>query len=162
VDDDDTDELPNPGSIADPPNTVHAGWYFDLPVTGERVVSDVMIRDGNAIVITFVPEEAPCGIGGDSIVHEMDAATGGRLPTPQFDIGGAAAIDSDDLINIGTEASPDWVAPTGLQKTGRLHLPAILGMGTTEMKYFSSSEGTIKTVRERPARLGVRYWRELE
>jgi hypothetical protein len=30
------------------------------------------------------------------------------------------------------------------------------------MKYFSSSEGTIKTVRERPTRLGVRYWRELE
>jgi Tfp pilus tip-associated adhesin PilY1 len=162
VDDADVDQLPNPGSIADPPNTVHAGWYFDLPLTGERVVTDVIIRDGKAIVISFTPEDEPCSIGGNSIVHEMDAASGGRLLRAQFDIGGAPAIDSEDLINIGTEASPVWVAPTGLQKTGRLHLPAILGMGTTEMKYFSSSEGTIKTVRERPARLGVRYWRELE
>jgi type IV pilus assembly protein PilY1 len=162
VEDADVDELPNPGSIAEPPNTVHAGWYFDLPVTGERVVSDVIIRDGNAIVITFAPEEAPCGIGGDSIVHEMDAASGGRLLTAEFDINADAAIDTADLINIGTEASPVWVAPTGLQKTGRLHVPAILRMETTEMKYFSSSEGTIKRVREQRAKLGIRYWRELD
>jgi len=184
VDDDDTDELPNPGSIADPPNTVHAGWYFDLPLNGERVISDVLVRDGKAIVITFTPVDEPCGIGGNSIVHEMDAASGGRLLRAQFDIGGAAAIvhemdaasggrllraqfdiggaaaiDSEDLIDIG-EASK--VAPTGIQKTGRLHLPAILGMGSTEMKYFSSSEGTIKRVREKPPRVGVRHWRELE
>jgi type IV pilus assembly protein PilY1 len=159
VDDPDIDELPNPGSAAAPPNTVHAGWYFDLPLTGERVVTDVMIRDAKAIVISFTPEDEPCSIGGDSIVHEMDAASGGRLLRAQFDIGGAAAIDSEDLIDIG-EASK--VAPTGIQKTGRLHAPAILPMGTTEMKYFSSSEGTIKRVREKPPRLGVRYWRELE
>ena len=158
VADSDVDQLPNPGSVS---NTVHAGWYFDLPVTGERVVSDVLIRDGNAIVISFMPPES-CSTGGYSIVHEMDAATGGRLLTPQFDINADAAIDTGDLINIGTEASPVWVAATGLRKTGRLHVPAILRMGSTEMKSFSSSEGTIKTVRERPARLGVRYWRELE
>jgi Tfp pilus tip-associated adhesin PilY1 len=161
-DDDDPGELPNPGSDTVPPNTVHAGWYFDLPLNGERVASDVLIRDGNAIVISFTPVDEPCSIGGNSIVHEMNAASGGRLLTPQFDINADDAIDAADLINIGTEASPVWVAPTGLHKTGRLHVPAILRMGSTEMKYFSSSEGTIKTVRERPARLGVRYWRELE
>jgi type IV pilus assembly protein PilY1 len=159
VDDTDTDQLANPGSNADPPNTVHAGWYFDLPLTGERVVSDVMIREGKAIVITFTPEEAACSIGGDSIIHEMDAATGGRLPTPQLDLDSDAVIGSSDLVDIGGGLK---VAPTGIQKTGRLHVPAILRMGTTEMKYLSSSEGTIKTVREVPARLGVRYWRELE
>ena len=118
-----------------------------------------MIRDGKAIVTTFTPEEAPCSIGGDSIVHEMDAAFGGRLLRAQFNIDGASVIDSEDLIDIG-EASK--VAPTGIQKTGRLHLPAILGMGSTEMKYFSSSEGTIKRVREKPPKVGVRHWRELE
>jgi hypothetical protein len=112
-------------------------------------------------VISFMPP-ASCSTGGYSIVHEMDAATGGRLLTPQFDIDADAAIGRGDLINIGTEASPEWVAATGLRKTGRLHVPAILRMGSTEMKYFSSSEGTIKTIRERPTRLGVRYWRELE
>jgi type IV pilus assembly protein PilY1 len=161
VDDAGADQLPNPGSVTDPPNTVHAGWYFDLPVTGERVVSDVIIRDGNAIVISFMPPES-CSTGGYSVVHEMDASTGGRLLTPQFDIDADAAIGTGDLINIGTEASPEWVAATGLRKTGRLHVPAILRMGSTEMKYFSSSDGIIKTVRERPAKLGIRYWRELD
>ena len=155
------DQLPNPGTLTDPPNTVHAGWYFDLPVTGERVVSDVIIRDGKAIVISFVPPES-CNTGGYSIVHEMDAATGGRLSTAQFDINADDAIDIYDLIQIDLGSGPEWVAATGLRKTGRLHVPAILRMGSTEMKYFSSSEGTIKTVRERLARLGVRYWRELE
>jgi type IV pilus assembly protein PilY1 len=163
TEDDDAGELPNPGSDTEPPNTVHAGWYFDLPLNGERVASDVLIRDGKAIVISFTPVDEPCGIGGNSIVHEMDAASGGRLVTPQFDIDADAAIDTADLIEIDIgSGSPEWVAPTGLHKTGRLHVPAILRMGSTEMKYFSSSEGTIKTVRERPARLGVRYWRELE
>ncbi|MBW1614525.1 MAG: PQQ-binding-like beta-propeller repeat protein, partial [Deltaproteobacteria bacterium] len=155
-----TTDPDDPGYNPDP--VANAGWYFDLPLTGERMITDVMIRDAKAIVITFTPEEAPCSIGGDSIVHEMDAASGGRLLVAQFDIGGAAAIDSEDLINIGTEASPEWVAPTGIQKTGRLHAPAILRMGSTEMKYFSSSEGTIKRVREKPPKVGVRYWRELE
>jgi type IV pilus assembly protein PilY1 len=159
VDDADLDEKPNPGSAV---NTVHAGWYFDLPLNGERVASDVLVRDGKAIVITFTPIDEPCSIGGNSIVHEMDAASGGRLLTPQFDINADAAIDAADLIEIDIGSGPMLVAPTGLQKTGRLHSPAILRMGSTEMKYFSSSEGTIKTVREVPARLGVRYWRELE
>ncbi|HUT72184.1 MAG TPA: PilC/PilY family type IV pilus protein [Desulfatiglandales bacterium] len=162
VDDLDFGEQPNPGSATDPPNTVHAGWYFDLPLDGERVASDVLVREGNAIVITFTPVDEPCGIGGDSIIHEMDAASGGRLLRAQFDIDADNLIGSQDLINIGDETNPVLVAPTGLQKTGRLHAPAILRMGSTEMKYFSSSEGTIKTVREVPARLGVRYWRELE
>jgi type IV pilus assembly protein PilY1 len=150
----------DPNAAGDNPDPVaNAGWYFDLPLTGERVVSDVMIRNAKAIVITFTPEEAACAIGGDSIVHEMDAASGGRLSVAQFDIDADAVIDSKDLKDIGDGFK---VAPTGIQKTGRLYAPAILRMGSTEMKYFSSSEGTIKRVREKPPKVGVRYWRELE
>jgi type IV pilus assembly protein PilY1 len=158
---DDGGQLPNPGTLKEPPNTVHAGWYFDLPVTGERVVSDVLIRDGNAIVISFMPPES-CSTGGYSIVHEMDAAMVGRLLIPQFDVNADTAIDIYDRIEIDIGSGPEWLVATGLRKTGRLHVPAILRMGSTEMKYFSSSEGIIKTVRERPAKLGIRYWRELD
>ena len=154
-----TTDANDPAQEPDP--VANVGWFFDLPVSGERVVSDVIIRDGNAIVISFIPPES-CSTGGYSIVHEMDAATGGRLSAAQFDINADDAIGIGDLIQIDPGSGPIWVAPTGLRKTGRLHVPAILRMGSTEMKYFSSSEGTIKTVRERPARLGVRYWRELE
>jgi len=122
---DDFGQLPNPGTLPEPHNTVHAGWYFDLPVTGERVVSDVLIRDGNAIVISFMPPES-CSTGGYSIVHEMDASTGGRLLIPQFDINADAAIDIYDRIEIDIGSGPEWVVATGLRKTGRLHVPAIL------------------------------------
>jgi len=78
----------------------------------------------------------------------------------QFDINGDGVIDQRDLINIGTEENPQWVAPTGIQKAGRLQPPAVLRMGNEEMKYFSSSSGAIATVMEKAVRLGIVYWIE--
>ncbi|MDD2605340.1 MAG: PilC/PilY family type IV pilus protein, partial [Desulfobacteraceae bacterium] len=62
----------------------HVGWYFDLPDTKERVVRDVLIRSGRAIVISTIPNTNPCAAGGSSWLYELDANTGGRLDTPQF------------------------------------------------------------------------------
>ena len=104
----------------------NAGWYFDLPISSERVVSDVLLREGKAIVISYTPEQTPCGSGGSSIVMEMDATSGGRLDHPQFDINEDGVIDDNDRINIGTDDDPVWVAPTGLHASGRLHPPAIV------------------------------------
>ena len=140
---------------------VHAGWYFDLPISGERMVSDVLLRGGKVIVITFVPEQTPCGSGGDSVIMELDACTGGRLDEPQLDITEDSDIDSSDLISI--EGIGSEIAPTGMQNPGRLLPPAILRMpGAREMKYFSSSRGTIATVLEQAVQLGMTYWKEVE
>ncbi len=152
-----TPMLPNP-SGSEPNN---AGWYFDLPLTGERVISDVQIREGKAIVIAFTPAITPCGSGGESFVMEMDACSGGRLPKPNFDISNDLFIDTDDQINIGTEENPDLVSPTGIQRPGRLLPPTILIRGVDEIKYFSSSRGVIEMVRERAARVGITSWFEV-
>jgi len=112
--------------------------------------------------VSFYPEDAPCSSGGYSIVHEIDACTGSRLTEAQFDINEDGVIDEEDLINIGTEENPVWVPPSGIGKPGRLQPPAILRMGPTEMKYFSSSSGTIETVMEKAVRLGITYWREYQ
>jgi len=149
--------LPNPSST----ELNHAGWYFDLPLTGERVISDVQIREGKAIVIAFTPAITPCGSGGESFVMEMDACNGGRLPRPNFDINNDLFIDTDDQINIGTEENPDLVSPTGIQRPGRLLPPTILIRGVDEIKYFSSSRGVIEMVRERAARVGITSWFEV-
>jgi type IV pilus assembly protein PilY1 len=146
----------NPSSTVDN----HAGWYFDLPASGERVVVDVMIRDEKAVVVSFYPEVAPCGSGGYSMVHEIDACTGARLTDPQFDINDDGVIDDSDMINIGTEENPIMVPPSGVEREGRLQPPAILRMDQTEMKYFSSSSGSIATVMEQVVRLGITSWRE--
>jgi type IV pilus assembly protein PilY1 len=163
----------DPDAIQSPPeflpdlsdtNDNHAGWYFDLPLSGERGNVDMMIRGGVLIAISFIPEDSPCGYGGDSVIHEMSAASGARLTVPQFDINGDGVIDDNDMINIGTDANPIWVAPTGMSKAGQLQPPAILidPERGIEIKYFSSSSGDIETVTEKPPLLGISHWREFE
>ena len=127
------------------------------------MVSEVLIREKKVIAVTFTPQDTPCGAGGNTIVMEVDACTGGRLTNAQFDINDDGVIDDKDLINIGTAGNPIWVAPTGMQAPGRLLPPAILRMtGNREIKYFSSSRGTIQTVMERSLRLGMSYWLEFQ
>jgi type IV pilus assembly protein PilY1 len=150
VTDEDADENPNPMR--------HVGWYFDLPFSGERVMENVLIRDGNLIVISYTPGASMCGAEGKSIVHEMDACTGARLTAPQFDINDDGVIDENDLIDV----NGDPVPPTAIHGEGRLQPPAILKLGGIETKYFSSSYGTIRTLKERASRLGIIYWMELE
>jgi Tfp pilus tip-associated adhesin PilY1 len=151
------------GNDPDPVNDV--GWYFDFPTTGERVVSDLLIRLGNVVLIAFTPADSPCSAGGDSMVMEMDACTGGRLPYAQFDLNDDGVIDEDDLIKIPDPDNPGqyiWVAPTGRRYEGRLQPPVILRLIRTdsEKKYFSSSGGVIEELTEKAARIGMIYWRE--
>ena len=132
----DPNDTPSEGARPDPLNL--AGWYFDLPLSGERVVSNPLIREGRVIYIAFTPEEAsPCEAGGSSVLMQMDACSGGRTADPMFDIDGDGYIDEDDLITIGDEE----VSVTGKKKSGRLQTPAIVIMpnGETEMMILSSS-----------------------
>jgi type IV pilus assembly protein PilY1 len=143
---------------------VHAGWYYDLSDSGERIVSDVILRDKKLIAISFVPEESACGSGGYSWLHEVDACTGGRLTKPQFDITGDGVIDDNDLITVQIGDEYIQVAPTGIKvaETGRLQPPIILIAGAREIKYFSSTRGTIETVSETSLKLGMSYWKEFK
>ena len=137
--------------------------FDDLPISGERVVTDTLLRDGKAIVIAYTPEQTPCGSGGSSIIMEMNAGTGARLAKPQFDVNEDGVIDDNDLVNIGTVDDPDMVPPTGLKSEGRLYPPAILRIDEDkEKKYFSSSRGKIVEMTEKAAKLGLSYWIEYE
>ncbi|MBW2614592.1 MAG: hypothetical protein JRD02_00235, partial [Deltaproteobacteria bacterium] len=153
----------DPDGVGDADPEANVGWYFDLPDIGERVASDLLIREGKAIQVSFIPEYSPCGTGGNSVIMEMDACTGGRLTEAQFDINNDGVIDENDLINIAGEGeTPIWVAPTGITYPGHLQPPAILQVGEEEMKYFSTNVGTIVTLKEKGARLGIIYWMEFE
>ena len=142
----------------------HAGWYFDLPLSGEKGTVDVMLRNGNAIAISYRPDDVPCSAGGNSVIHEFSAESGARLTRPQFDINGDGVVDENDMINIGTDENPIWVVPTGIQLPGQIQPPAILIDPDTglEIKYLSSSSGTIEKVKEKAALVGITHWREFE
>jgi type IV pilus assembly protein PilY1 len=151
------------GTGTQPDPIANVGWYFDLPVSGERVLSDVMIREDKVIVLSYNPEGDPCGSGGTSIIHQIDACSGGRMVEPQFDIDNSGNIGTGDLINIGTTEDPIYVAPSGLLKDGRLQPPAILNLNNAageEIMYFSSSSGEIEGEKAPEVTQGIGHWRE--
>jgi hypothetical protein len=134
----DCDLNDTPATGANPDLANLAGWYFDLPLSGERVVSNPLIREGRVIYIAFTPEQiTPCDAGGSSVLMQMDACSGGRTEDPLFDIDDDGYINEDDLITIGD----DEVSVQGKKKSGRLQTPAIVIMpnGETEVMILSSS-----------------------
>ncbi len=129
VDDDDEDEDDNTIKFeaeAESNGITHAGWYFDLPDTRERVITDTIIRDGRAIVISFVPQASRCSTGGYSILHEFDACSGGRTDESIFDINFDNFVDDNDKIEVDESGTVNEVAPTGIRFDSRLQIPAIL------------------------------------
>ena len=153
----------------DPNPTTHAGWYVDFPnpapspydYEGERVIKGVQIRDGKAIVISFIPDTSPCSGGGNSFLYIMDACDGSRMPNErkQFNIG-----TTDDLIEIGTDVhgNPILAPPTGKRFVGTLHEPKIIRKPGTgdERLYMSSSTGVVETEDVPAERRGTLYWLE--
>ena len=159
ADPDGGDQLPNPSADVDN----NAGWYLDLDVyAGERVISDVLLRDGVLIVIGFIPEQSFCGSGGESVFMELNAFTGGQLAGVQFDINDDGTIDENDLVEIEENGVKKKVPPAGLKLVGNLQPPAIIKLNEkTEKKYLSTSSGGIVEVIEKTAKTGIAYWMEL-
>jgi type IV pilus assembly protein PilY1 len=158
----DADQMPNLSTA----ENNHAGWYFDLPNSRERIISDVSLREGKAIVISHIPNNDPCQTGGKSFLMQLDADTGGALKKEQFDINGDGTITrykntenpGDSVLYLGQH-----FVPAGLEFDGNLQPPAILRLnGGIEIMYLSSSTGAVQTLRNRAIRLGMVYWRELE
>jgi len=165
VDDVDADQSypqPDPGS-ATVGDTVHAGWYLDLPNTGEMVVSDVIVRDGKALVISFTPGKDPCGSGGSSIFHALNACTGGRPNANVFVNVNEVVHDpvSGDETTIAKN-SANWKEPSGIEFSGRLQPPVILRQGNKEYNYLSSSTGEVHKQETAGRHLGIFYWMQVE
>ena len=145
--------------------TGHGGWFWDLPLSGERVVSDVLLRDGRLIVICFTPNEDRCSDGGSSFLMELGSFTGGTSGGTIFDINNDGKIDGGDVVIIDTDDQGNDIKaiPDGLKLAGNVQPPAILLLNSQiEVKYLSSSTGTVHMVKEKAVRLGVTYWKELD
>ncbi len=168
------------------------GWYFDLPGKisgnhpfscnipdtiqrdlGERVTSDAVIRDGRAILISFMKEGDRCTGGLYSFINERDADNGGMPLKPVIDVNGDGQVNEEDLVDIthdlDGDGNPDSLVgvPTDKGYAGHLYGPVILqdkggDKHGEETKYFSSSTEKIEKIRETAERRGIYFWQQVE
>ena len=144
------------------PSPSYIGWYIDLPTSGERNVTDSILRDGRIIFTTLIPSSDPCTAGGDGWLMELDAVSGGRLDTTPFDVNGDDTFNTTDNLTITSGASTVKVPAGGQHIAGIPSSPAILSGGNPaqspactgakcqEQKLISNSDGSIKSVAENP------------
>ncbi len=142
----------------------HAGWYFNLPGTGERITSPPFVRDG---VLRYVSSQVVgAGVTNNlvSISHAVNACTGGVLTEPYYDITCDREVNSSDRVNLGSEDNRKMVVPSGVYVQGRASSPALISIDKTEMAVdiVSSSTTELKVTRVRDERVGIVSWREIE
>lgn len=154
------------------------GWYLDLynqqggnnANSGERQVSNAIIRNGRVIFVTLVPSDDPCDDGGTGWLMELNYASGSRLSFSPFDLNGDQAFSPDDYINIGDidgDGEDDYVPASGKKsKVGIIARPSIASQagGQREFKYTSGADGNIEVTVENPGPsfVGRQSWRQLD
>jgi len=106
------------------------GWYINLPDSGERLVTDPVIRGSLVFFNTMIPDANPCNFGGSSWLMAADWLTGGSPGKITFDLNRDGQLD--DLDKIGGDAA------VGMSVTGIATSPVNLA----NKRYTSTTETT--------------------
>lgn len=89
--------------------TTDYGWFIDLPDSGERVVTDAVIRGDLVFFNTMRPDTNPCEAGGRGWLMVAKWINGGRPSEVAFDINGDSLLDTDDTINTHAAAGVEII-----------------------------------------------------
>ena len=148
------------------------GWYLNLlspglsSGVGERVTTDIQLREDQLVVTSMLPSTDPCDYGGKSWLLELAPLTGARLSYPVFDINGDGKIDSDDNQTVTINGKSVKLPVSGKGFDEILTKAAFVEKidGTSELKYASGSSGSIKQTLEiiSPNAKGRQSWRQLQ
>jgi len=69
-----------------------AGWYVDLPLSGQRDYTDPALQLGTLAVTSNIPSGSSCSVGGTSYLHYFNYKTGGAVST--------AAITTTNMLGV--------------------------------------------------------------
>jgi type IV pilus assembly protein PilY1 len=132
------------------------GWYMDLPDTGERLVTDPVIRGGLVFFNTLIPDTDPCNVGGSGWQMVANWLTGGRPTEVSFDLNRDGLLTDLDEIG-GTAAAGDKVtgiatSPVNLSNKRYTSTTETLGGGSIEVTDIIDTGG---------AKTGRLSWEEL-
>jgi type IV pilus assembly protein PilY1 len=132
------------------------GWYMNLPDSGERSVSNALVRGDNVFFNTAIPDTDPCSLGGSGWKMVADFSTGGAPAKAAFDVNNDGRVTTLDEV--------DGVGAAGERTFGIPSEPVNLG----DMNYTSTTETTDgdsidQTVLEKlnESRTGRLSWEEL-
>ena len=150
------------------------GWLMDLPDTGERNISNPILRAGRIIFVTVIPDSNPCNAGGSSWLMELNALDGSRLGVSPFDLNGDGVFTLADYVTVtvnydvngdGIVNSNDTIdiPVSGKGFSSLVPTPGILSSVSTEYKYTPNSTGTLEVTTENPgpSAVGRQSWGQL-
>lgn len=141
------------------------GWYINLASTsGERVVTQPILRNKRVIFTTMIPSDSPCDFGGTSWIMEFDPESGNRPSYSIFDLNGDNSFTSGDFVTVTIGDDVVNVPVNGVQSTeGIIKAPAIISAGGKEYKIGSGTTGNVLVVSEQGATARPRpAWRQLQ
>jgi type IV pilus assembly protein PilY1 len=78
---------------------IKKGWYIDLPITGERLFTQVATYSNNLVFTSNVPSSTKCEPGGSSWIQVVNSNTGGIA-----DSAGAGAVSGISFGNVLTSS----------------------------------------------------------
>jgi type IV pilus assembly protein PilY1 len=163
-----------------PDELAHAGWYFDLTLTGERQISDMLLAGGFVVFNSVIPSRSPCESGGNSYGQALDYCSGGNVDTAFYDLNGDGIIDENDLIDIGSPGNAKFVPAVGILNDGINPTPAWLigndgrgvllnpdhssdaiGDGTGDPNTGEPPPPPVQSIGTESPGYGMYFWREL-
>lgn len=77
----------------------HVGWRFTLPASGERVVADPVLWLDYALIVSQVPAENMCQVGGTAYLTVFDICSGAAPDEPFFDTDDDKDVTDEDTID---------------------------------------------------------------
>jgi type IV pilus assembly protein PilY1 len=126
------------------------GWYMDLPDSGERSVTDAVIRGDLVFFNTMIPDTNPCEAGGRGWLMVAKWNNGGHPSEIAFDLNDDAMLDSlDEISNLGQGTAAAGVeivgiptSPVNLANKRYTSTTQTTGGSTIEVSDISKVDGT--------------------
>ena len=132
------------------------GWYINLPDSGERMVTDPVIRDDLVFFNTMRPDTNPCEAGGSGWLMVAKWINGGHPGEVAFDMNRDGLLDERDEIGgaaaVGVELTGIPTSPVNLANKRYTSTTQTTGGSTIDVTEIIESGGP---------RTGRLSWEEL-
>ncbi len=90
-------QIENGTNVSYTSNQKNLGWYIDLPLGGERMVTAPTLLGGRLVFPTLVPTSDACDGGGFSMIVAVDPFSGKKTVVNIFDYANTGTINYDSF-----------------------------------------------------------------